>query len=76
MHVYGAYPTHEILSMHDEKSGFVVHRQVDDLDEVLLENRVLLAPSLRFGAGVKGRTVDVWRGGCRVATAPDLGQKE
>jgi len=69
MHVYGAYPTPLILSMHDEKSGFIVHGQVDDIDEVLSKSRVLLAP-LRFGAGVKGKIVDAWRCGCPVVTTP------
>ena len=34
MHVYGAYLTPRILYMHDEKSGFIVHGQVDDLTDI------------------------------------------
>ncbi|KAL7537352.1 hypothetical protein ACHAXR_007758 [Thalassiosira sp. AJA248-18] len=82
MHIYGAYPTPQILSMHDENSGFIVHGQVDDLDKVLLESRVMLAP-LRYGAGCKGKIVDAWRCGCPVVTTPvgaegmtDAGQSE
>ena len=69
LHVYGAYPTKEILSMHSEKCGFLVHGQVDDLDRALVGRRVLLAP-LRFGAGIKGKIVDAWRCGCPVITTP------
>ena len=67
MHIYGAYPTQEILSMHDEAAGFLVHGHVQDLDTVLRNCRVLLAP-LRFGAGIKGKIVDAWRCGCPVVT--------
>ena len=69
MHIYGAYPTPQILSPNDEKSGFIVHGPVDDLDEKLSQARVLLAP-LRYGAGIKGKIVDAWRNGCPVVTSP------
>lgn len=69
LHIYGAYPTHEILAMHDERTGFIVHGAVDDLDAVLRKGRVLLA-LLRFGAGIKGKIVDAWRCGCPVVTSP------
>lgn len=69
LHIYGAYPTNEILSMHDEKLGFYVHGHVDDINEALLKRRVLLAP-LRFGAGIKGKIVDSWGCGLPVVTTP------
>lgn len=69
LHVYGAYPTNEVKSMHDERTGFIVKGRVEDLDEALLRRRVMLAP-LRFGAGVKGKIVDAWRCGCPVVTTP------
>ncbi|KAL9185917.1 hypothetical protein ACHAXT_003694 [Thalassiosira profunda] len=69
MHVYGAYPTQEILSLHQAELGFLVHGHVDELDRALLQSRVLLAP-LRFGAGIKGKIVDAWRCGCPVVTTP------
>lgn len=69
LHIYGAYPTHQILSMHDERSGFLVHGHVDNLGKVLLQSRVLLAP-LRFGAGCKGKIIDAWRYECPVVTTP------
>ena len=69
LHIYGAYPSHQILSMHDERSGFLVHGHVDNLGKVLLQSRVLLAP-LRFGAGCKGKIIDAWRYECPVVTTP------
>lgn len=69
LHVYGAYPTHEIMSLRDEKSGFIVHGRVEDLDSALSKYRVLLAP-LRYGAGIKGKIVDAWRLGTPVVTTP------
>ncbi|KAL7547143.1 hypothetical protein ACHAWF_010461 [Thalassiosira exigua] len=69
IHVCGAYPTQQILSMHDKKLGFIVHGHVEDIDKVLLESRVLLAP-LRFGAGCKGKIIDAWRCGLPVVTTP------
>ena len=69
LHIYGAYPTHEIQSLHDDRSGFLVHGRIDDLDNELKKRRVLLAP-LRFGAGIKGKIVDAWRCGCPVIATP------
>jgi glycosyltransferase involved in cell wall biosynthesis len=71
LHVYGAYPTNEILSMHNIDEGFVVHGHVDDdtLNQALMEKRVCLAP-LRFGAGIKGKIVDSWGCGLPVVTTP------
>jgi len=67
LNVFGAYPTPDILSLHDEDAGFHVRGKVDDLDDALRRSRVLLAP-LRFGAGIKGKIVDAWRCGCPVVT--------
>lgn len=69
LHVYGAYPTNDILPMHDEKLGFYVHGHVEDIKEALLRRRVLLAP-LRFGAGIKGKIIDSWGYGLPVVTTP------
>lgn len=69
MHIYGAYPTQEILSLSDNQLGFLVHGRIEDLDGALKKCRVLLAP-LRFGAGIKGKIVDGWRCGCPVVTTP------
>jgi hypothetical protein len=65
--VCGAYPTPEVLSLHDPSVGFLVEGKVDDVDALLRRTRVLLAP-LRFGAGIKGKIVDAWRCDCPVVT--------
>ncbi|KAL3769990.1 hypothetical protein ACHAWO_008364 [Cyclotella atomus] len=69
LHIYGAYPTQDILSLHSDKLGFLVHGRIHDLDSELRKRRVLLAP-LRFGAGIKGKIVDAWRCGCPVVSTP------
>ena len=56
LHVYGAYDTHAIRSMHNKKDGFLLHGYVEDAFEVVNTSRVLLAP-LRFGAGLKGKLI-------------------
>ena len=52
--IYGAYLPQQILEMHDSTSGFLVHGKAASVKEVMLANRVCLAP-LRFGAGIKGK---------------------
>ena len=69
VYICGAYPTPEILSLHNESNGFIVRGQVDNVDDLLRRVRVLLAP-IRFGAGIKGKIVDAWRCGCPVVTTP------
>ena len=54
LHIYGAYPSHKIFSLHDEKSGFLIKGRADNVYDTLLTYRVMLAP-LRFGAGQKGK---------------------
>lgn len=56
LHVYGAYDTKLIRSMHNKKDGFLLHGYVEDAFEVVNSSRVLLAP-LRFGAGLKGKLI-------------------
>ena len=56
LHVYGAYDTQAIRSMHNKKDGFLLHGYVEDAFEVVYTSRVLLAP-LRFGAGLKGKLI-------------------
>jgi len=56
LHVYGAYDTQAIRSMHNKKDGFLLHGYVEDAFEVVNSSRVLLAP-LRFGAGLKGKLI-------------------
>ena len=54
IHIYGAYPTQQVLQFNNKQEGFYVHGFVEDAAEVLENSRVLLAP-LRFGAGIKGK---------------------
>ena len=57
LHIYGAYPTQQVLEFHNPKEGFFVHGFVEDAKSVIERARVLLAP-LRFGAGIKGKLTD------------------
>ena len=54
LHVYGAYPTQQVLEFTNTNEGFFVHGFIEDAFEVLKNSRILLAP-LRFGAGIKGK---------------------
>ena len=62
LHVYGAYPTQQVLEMNDPKNGFIVKGRAEDAFEVIGKARVLLAP-LRFGAGLKGKLIDAMQCG-------------
>jgi len=54
MHVYGAYPSQQIMELHTEKEGFIIKGFADDANEVVSSARVVVAP-IRFGAGIKGK---------------------
>jgi hypothetical protein len=54
LHIYGAYLPNQILQMHAPWEGFQVKGWVPELQPVLSNARLLLAP-LRFGAGIKGK---------------------
>ncbi len=54
IHLYGAYPTPQVLQYNNPNDGFFVHGYVEDAIEVIGNSKVLLAP-LRFGAGIKGK---------------------
>lgn len=62
LHIYGAYPTQQVLQLHNEKEGFFVHGFIENAQEVIENSRVLLAP-LRFGAGIKGKLTDAMQCG-------------
>ncbi|MEO5969609.1 MAG: glycosyltransferase [Bdellovibrionia bacterium] len=59
VHVYGAYPTKEIMNLTDSKTGFYVKGTAENQFETLRQYRINLAP-LRFGAGIKGKITDGW----------------
>ena len=71
LHVYGAYPTQQVLQMNNEKEGFFVHGFVDNAAKVIESSKVLLAP-LRFGAGIKGKFTDAMQCGTPSVTT-DIG---
>ncbi len=57
LHIYGAYPTQKVFDLNQPKDGFIVKGRADDVNEVMSNARVCIAP-LRFGAGLKGKLVD------------------
>ena len=67
VHLYGAYPSKEIMSLSQKNSGFIVKGPAVDQYLTLSQYRVNLAP-LRFGAGIKGKISDGWWSGTPVVT--------
>lgn len=57
VHIYGAYPSAEVMQWNKPQDGFHVHGQAESLASVFESARVNLAP-LRFGAGVKGKILE------------------
>jgi len=57
LEIVGSYPTKEIMQMHKPSEGFLVLGKVDDLESLLINKRVSLAP-LRYGAGLKGKLLE------------------
>lgn len=69
LHLYGAYPSREIMALHNPKIGFHVKGPTPNQYETLARYRVNLAP-LRFGAGIKGKIADGWWCGLPTVTTP------
>jgi glycosyltransferase involved in cell wall biosynthesis len=57
LHIYGAYPTQQILELHHKKEGFLVKGYTPSTEEIVRNIKVVLAP-LRFGAGIKGKLTE------------------
>ncbi|ULG70836.1 glycosyltransferase family 4 protein [Marinobacterium sediminicola] len=57
LHIYGAYPPPKATQLHNPKQGFMIKGWAEDVDQVMQQARINLAP-LRFGAGLKGKLVD------------------
>jgi len=57
LHIYGAYPPPKAMALHNPKKGFYIKGWAKDVNEVMQNARVCLAP-LRFGAGIKGKLLD------------------
>jgi len=62
MHIYGAYPTQQILELHSKKEGFLIKGYAENATEVVAKAKVVLAP-LRFGAGIKGKLTEAMLNG-------------
>src|SRR5690606_21933189 len=69
LHIYGAYPPPKATALHNAREGFLVKGWAPDVDQVMTQARVCLAP-LRFGAGIKGKLVDAMRCGTPNVTTP------
>lgn len=62
LHIYGAYPNDKVLQLNNEKEGFLIKGHAEDVDAVMQNSRICLAP-LRFGAGLKGKVIDAFKNG-------------
>ena len=69
LHVYGAYKSQKVTQLHNESQGFLIKGFASDVNEVMRNAKVCLAP-LRFGAGLKGKLVDAMQNGtpCAMST--------
>ena len=67
LHLYGAYPTSEVMNWNRPEQGVYSHGPAKTLTEVFQNARVNLAP-LRFGAGVKGKILEGFRHGLPCVT--------
>lgn len=67
LHIYGAYAPKQISQLHNPTSGFLIKGWVENLDQVMQNTRICLAP-LRFGAGLKGKIIDAMQHGTPVVT--------
>ncbi|MGB3608678.1 MAG: glycosyltransferase family 4 protein [Psychroserpens sp.] len=62
LHNYGAYASQKVNQLHNEKEGFLIKGFAEDVNEVMRNAKVLLAP-IRFGAGLKGKLFDAMQNG-------------
>ncbi|WP_104734076.1 glycosyltransferase [Hanstruepera ponticola] len=62
LHIYGAYVSQKINQLHNDKQGFIIKGFVEDVNTVMQQTRVCLAP-LQFGAGLKGKLIDAMKSG-------------
>ncbi|WP_178988906.1 glycosyltransferase [Winogradskyella schleiferi] len=62
LHIYGAYESQKVLQLNNKNEGFLIKGYVEDLNEVMQNAKVCLAP-LRFGAGLKGKLIDAMQNG-------------
>ena len=62
LHIYGAYSSQKVDQLHNDKEGFHIKGFAEDVNNVMQNARVCLAP-LRFGAGLKGKLIDAMQDG-------------
>ncbi|MEC3908394.1 glycosyltransferase [Tamlana sp. 2201CG12-4] len=67
LHIYGAYTSQKVNQLHNEKEGFLVKGFADDVNQVMQQAKVCLAP-IRFGAGLKGKLIDAMQNGTPCVT--------
>lgn len=67
LHNYGAYASQKVYQLHNEKDGFLINGFADDVNKVMQQSKVLLAP-IRFGAGLKGKLFDAMQNGTPFVT--------
>jgi len=67
MHIYGAYVNQKVNQLHNEKENFLIQGFAKDVNEVMQDARVCLAP-IRFGAGLKGKLIDAMKNGTPCVT--------
>ncbi len=62
LHIYGAYASQKVTQLNNIKEGFLVKGFADNVNEVMQQAKVCLAP-IRFGAGLKGKLIDAMQNG-------------
>jgi len=67
MHIYGAYASQKVNQLHNEKEKFLIQGFAEDVNVVMQNARVCLAP-IRFGAGLKGKLFDAMQNGTPCVT--------
>ena len=67
LHVFGAYASQKVNQLHNDKEGFLIKGFAEDVNVVMQNARVCLAP-IRFGAGLKGKLVDAMKNGTPCVT--------
>lgn len=67
LHIYGAYASQKVNQLHNEKEGFLIKGFAGDVNEVMQNAKVCLAP-IRFGAGLKGKLMDAMQNGTPCVT--------
>jgi len=67
LYIYGAYASQKVNQLHNETEGFLIKGFAEDVDDVMQQAKVCLAP-LRFGAGLKGKLIDAMKNGTPCVT--------